>query len=126
LNSKELEKKVKSIVHSLAYEKGYVCSIDVFMRLGILSKEDYDSWRFGRIEYLEKVCKSNLHKLTFINKTIRLNAKELNLGKSWTSYRKYGKGVKIKLRFSKSGIDNIEESYATHYIDKNRKNSTEE
>lgn len=122
MNNKELEKKIKSLVHSLAYEKGYVCSVDLFLKLEILSKEDYDSWRFGKIEYLEKVCKTNLHKLSFINKTLRLEAKEINLENSWNFYKKYGKGFTTKLRFSKSGDEKIEDAYATHYVDKQRIN----
>jgi len=120
LNNKELEKNIKSLVHSLAYEKGYVCSVDLLLGLGILSKEDYESWRLGKIEYLEKVCKINLHKLSFINKTLRIKAKEINLEESWTDYRNFGKGIKIKLMFSKSGNENIEKAYATHYVDKQR------
>ena len=71
MNRKELEREVKKLVHSLRYEKGYVCAVDILMRLGYLSKNDYEDWRFGRVEYLERVCNVNLGKLTFINKTIR-------------------------------------------------------
>ena len=120
MNNKDLEKKVKSIVHSLQYEKGYVCSVDLFLRLEILSKDDYDSWRNGKIEFLEKACKANLHKLSFINKMLRSNANQLKLEESWTFYGKYGSDTKIKLRFSKSGDERIERLYATHYVNKQR------
>jgi len=60
-----------------------------------------------------------LSKLSRINKTIRKIATDLKLEKSGTSYNKYGKGKKIRLIFSKSGIKNIEDLYTTHYIDKN-------
>ena len=43
---------------------------------------------------------------------------DLKLDKSWSGYNQYGKGVKRRLKFSKSGNINIEEAYATHYIDK--------
>ncbi|MCP5110227.1 MAG: DUF2293 domain-containing protein, partial [bacterium] len=33
-----------------------------------------------------------------------------------TFYRKYGRGVKVKLRFSKSGKPVIEKAYRTHYV----------
>lgn len=39
MNNIELEAKVKSLVHSLKYEKGYVCSIDVLLRLEYLTKK---------------------------------------------------------------------------------------
>ena len=120
MNSLELEKKVKQIVHSLAYEKGFVCSVDVLLKLTYLSKQDHESWRFGRIDYLEKVCQVNLGKLSLINQTLRKNANELKLERSWTGYHKFGKGVSKKLIFSKSRDSKIEDAYATHYVDKKR------
>lgn len=120
MNNIELEKKIKSCVHALAYEKGYVCSIDVLLKLGYLSKKDLEAWRFRRVPCLERVCTVNLHKLSLINKTIKRHAKDRNLEPSWTGYNKFGKGAKIRLRFSKSGIKAIEDGYATHYVDKKR------
>jgi hypothetical protein len=49
-------------------------------------------------------------------------ATELDLKSSLTRYNKYGKGVKRRLRFSKSGQKNIENRYATHYIDNKKIN----
>lgn len=120
MNSIELEKEVKNLVYTLRYEKGLVCAVDILIKLDYLSKKDYENWRFGKVDYLEKVCNVNLSKLTLINKTIRKIATDLKLDKSWTGYNQYGKGVKRRLKFSKSGKINIEEAYATHYIDKNR------
>ncbi len=118
----ELERELKKSVHSLRYEKGYVCSVDILIRLGYLSKKGYEDWRFGKVEYLEKVCIANLGTLTFINKTIRKIAGELQLESSWTGYNQHGKNKKQRLIFSKSEQKNIEEAYATHYVDKERLN----
>jgi len=120
LNNNDIDKEVKRLVHQNRYEKGFVCVVDVLMQLDYLTKKDYEDWRFGRVDYLEKVCNVNLSKLTLINKLIRKYSTELDLKGSWTGYNKYGKGVKHRLRFSKSGQKNIEDRYATHYIDKNR------
>lgn len=120
MNNADLEKEVKRLVHLNRYEKGYVCPVDILMQLDYLSKNDYENWRFGRVDYLEKVCKINLRKLTFINKLIRKYSKDLGLKESWTAYNKFGKGVKKRLRFSKSGKQTIENAYSTHYIDKDR------
>ena len=122
MNTIELEKKVKQIAHSLLYEKGFICSVDILLRLEYLSKEDYESWRFGKVEYLEKVCKTNLSKLSLINQTIRKTANELKLERSWTGYHKFGKGESKKIIFSKSRDNRIEDAYATHYVDKKRIN----
>lgn len=120
MNNNDLDKEVKRLVHHNRYEKGYVCTVDVLMQLGYLTKKDYENWRFGRVDYLEKVCNTNLSKLTLINKLIRKYSSELNLKSSWTRYNIYGKGAKRQLRFSKSGNKTIEERYATHFIDNER------
>lgn len=120
MNNVDLEKEIQKIGRILIYEKGYICAVDMILRLKYLSKKDYEDWRFGRVRYLERVCKVNLSKLSTINKMIRKMAIDLQLDKSWTAYNQYGKGVKRKLTFSKSGNSSIEDAYATHYIDKNR------
>lgn len=126
MNNKDIDKEVKRLVHQNRYKKGFVCAVDVLMQLDYLTQKDYEDWRFGRVDYLEKVCNINLSKLTLINKLIRKYSTELNLKSSWTEYKKYGKGVKHRLRFSKSGNKNIEDRYATHYIDNKRINKLKE
>lgn len=116
MNNLELEKKIRRIIQELSDQKGFVCSIDVLIKLGYLSQMDLDNWRKGRITYLERVCKVNLKKLTTINQTIKQVSKKMNLKPSLTVYNKYGKGPKLRLRFSKYGNENIEKAYSTHYI----------
>ena len=116
MNNTDLRNKIKLIGKEIIEEKGYLTSIDVLLKLDYLSEKDYENWRFGKIDYLEKVCGANLKKLSTINKTIKEISGHWNLKKSWTAYNKYGKGKKIRLKFSKSGNEQIEEAYATHYI----------
>jgi hypothetical protein len=120
LNNTDLEKDVKRLVHQNRYEKGFVCAVDILLQLDYLTKKDYEDWRFGRVDYLEKVCKINLGKLTLINKLIGKYSAELDLKSSWTGYNQYGKGTNRRLRFSKSGDKTIEDRYATHYVDRDR------
>jgi len=117
LNRTELKNKILKISNQLIADKGFICSIDIFYELNYLDKSQINDWRFGKIPYLEKVCGKNLGTLTFINKTIKEIAKDLKLKPSWTAYNKFGKGVKTRLIFSKTREDNIENAYATHYID---------
>jgi hypothetical protein len=49
MNNQELEKKVTLVINSLIYEKGYICSVDVLLRLEYLSQKDYEDWRHGRV-----------------------------------------------------------------------------
>ena len=115
MNNLELEQKVKRITNELINEKGYICSVDVLLELSYLSKKDYESWRFGKVEYLEKVCCVNLKKLSLINKIIREQSLKMKLAQFLTAYNIWGKSEKRKLRFSKSGDRNIEKEYATHH-----------
>ena len=76
MNDKELHDKVHAAAHKLMKESGVVSSVEVLMAMGILTKADYENWRFGRVPYLEKVCKVNLRKLSKVNREIRVLAKK--------------------------------------------------
>ena len=116
MNDSELRGKVHSAAYTLIKDKGFASPADVLMLIGVLSKADYENWRFGRVDYLERVCKINLRKLSSINREIRSFAKKNNLMPSWTDYRKWGKGENRRLRFSKSGAESVERLYVTHYV----------
>lgn len=124
MNQEELKVKVINAANDLVNEKGYIAPVDIFMKINILSKKDYDDWRMGRIPYLEKVCKVNLSKISLIMKELRSYALKSNLKSSFTVYKKWGKGNKIDLIFSKSRNKNIENAYSTHFI--NHKSLSEE
>ena len=94
--------------------RGYAAPVDVLMDIGVLDKKKYEDWRFGRVDYLERVCNTNLHKLSEIMKAIRICAKDLDLKPSYSDYQQWG-AKNHKLRFSKSKDPNIEKHYATHY-----------
>ena len=122
MNDKELHAKVNAAAYKLMRASGIVSPVEVLMEIGILSRADYERWRKGQLDYLERLCKINLRKLSKINKEIRAFAIRNNLKPSWTLYRKWGKrqrdvdGNTVKLRFSKSGDEKVERWYATHYI----------
>ena len=118
MNNTDLENNIRRIISELSDEKGYICSVDVLLGLNYLAKPDYERWRNGQVEYLEKICQTNLSKLSTINKIIRQVAAQMKLEPSLTVYNKYGKGPKQKLRFSKSGDFNIEKAYSTHFLNK--------
>ena len=125
MNGKELIGKVHSSMYQQLKKRGYATAVNVLMDLGILSKTDYELWRNGKVLYLEKVCKVNLKKLSTILHEMRVYAKNGNLKpsfcvyKRWAVKKKNGQGKKpvIKLRFSKSGSEDIEKQYAIHFVD---------
>ena len=116
MNDTELIKIIHKIANELSDAKGYVCSVDVLLKLGYLSQADYENWRFGRTDSLERVCQCNLSKLKTINQAIRQVSMKMNFKPSLSVYNKWGKGVKQRLRFCKSGNTNIEKAYSTHYV----------
>jgi len=118
MNNAEIKTRVHAAMYKLIKEKGVASPVEVLLELGILSKENYEDWRFGRVSYLERVCQINLGKLSTINHEIRVFARKNELKPSWTAYMKWGKGNKTRLRFSKSSGEQIERLYATHYVSK--------
>jgi hypothetical protein len=116
MNRKELNKKLSTITAELIREKGYICFVDIFIKLGYLDFKDYELWRTKKIPYLEKVIKVNLMKINFIMRFVQKNSINGKLEQSRTEYKSWGKGKKDYLRFSKSGEENIEKLYATHFV----------
>jgi hypothetical protein len=121
-NDTDLQAKVHSAMYNHVKEKGAATPVEVLISVGALSKEDYESWRRGEVLFLERVCKVNLRKLSFIMHEIRVYARKHDLKASWAFYKKWktnkegNSGTTVKLRFSKSGDENIEKQYATHYV----------
>ena len=128
MNNGELTAKVRSAVYHQCRDRGFAAPVDVLMEVGYLSKQDYENWRYGRVDYLERVCKANLSKLSLIMREMRSYAAKAGLKPSFCCYKrcgakkKNGQGQKpvIPLRFSKSGDPEIERRYATHFVDLKR------
>jgi len=116
MDKKNLRGQMHNSMYHQIQKQGYATSVDVLQDIDILKKEDYESWRFGRVPYLEQVCGGNLHLLSDIIKEMRKYAAKNNLKPSWTCYHGWGRNKQSKLRFSKSSKESIEQSYATHYI----------
>jgi hypothetical protein len=93
-----------------------VAPIDVFVHMDLLSKADVESWRFGRVPYLERVIRCSLGKTSRILRILRMHVHDLNMIPSHTAYVKWGKGPRTPLRFSKTGDRNLEEAYSRHFL----------
>ena len=91
-------------------------AVEVLIDMGKLSRKDYEDWRMGRVPFLERVIGVNLGKLQVILRELAATGRQLGLKESFTDYRKWGKGAKLRLRFSKSGDPNVEKAYATHFV----------
>ena len=118
MNRAEIRKKTRAAANNLVAEKGYVSPVDLFIKMKVISPQNYQDWRVGRIACLERVTTGGLGKLNTILKELRDYARSQGWYPSKTVYNKWGKGRKIRLRFSKSGRPNLEEIYSTHYVKK--------
>jgi hypothetical protein len=108
--------KVVNAVSTVLAKKNFVAPIDLFVEMGLLDKADLEAWRFGSIEYLERVLHGNLSKLNRILRILKLHAQSLNLKPSFTAYVRWGKKPRTRLRFSKNVDENLEIAYATHFV----------
>lgn len=126
MKDSELIRKVHSSVYHQCQRRGYAAPVDVLIEVGVLPKQKYEDWRFGRVPYLEAACTCNLRQLSFIMKQMRSYAKKAGYRQSFCYYKQWGKkdgqGKRkvYPLRFSKSGNPEIEKSYATHFVDQKK------
>lgn|GEM_PF-591859 len=116
MKKRDLLRKLSTVTGRLLRDKGYISYPDVFQDLGYLDQNDYESWRFRRVPYLEKVVQVNLSRISFIMKTVRRNSLNGKLKPSHTGYVSWGKGRKVRLRFTRRGVPAIEELWATHFV----------
>lgn len=128
MTDKEIIGKVHAAVYHQCRSRGYATPVDVLMDIGVLSEQNYEDWRWGRVPYLEAACTVNLRKLSFILHQMRVYAQKSGLKPSFTCYKQWGlkkksgqgRGPVILLRFSKSGDPGVERWYATHFVDSKR------
>ena len=120
MNENELIGKIHSSMYHQLQSRGYAAPVDVLIDTGILPKQKYEDWRFGRVRYLEAVCNANLKRLSFVLHQMRVYAQAHGLKPSFCYYKRWGVRKKngtghkpvIPLQFSKSGSPEIERSYA--------------
>ena len=82
MNEKELIGKIHSSMYHQLRTCGYAAPVDVLMDTGILPKQKYEDWRFGRVRYLEAVCNANLKRLSFVLHQMRVYAQAHGLKQS--------------------------------------------
>jgi hypothetical protein len=112
----EFEQRVVRAAEAALSRQQYVSAIDVLCGMGLLAPSHVDSWRKGRVDYLERVIQGNLHKISSSMEIFRRWARERGLKPSETRYVRGARAETIALQFSKSGDPAIEQSYSTHYV----------
>ena len=94
----------------------YVSAIDVLCGMGLLHFSQVDSWRKGRIDFLERVIQGNLSKISSSMAIFRRWALKKGLKPSETGYVRRTRSGTLPLQFSKSGDPAIEKNYRIHYL----------
>jgi hypothetical protein len=108
--------RISRAVELILEKDKVVRPIDVLVGMQLLSGDDLEQWRRGRIPYLEKVIGCNLTRLSRLLRILRFHVHDLNLVPSTTAYMRHGSGPKQQLRFTKTGDVRLERAYATHFI----------
>jgi hypothetical protein len=111
-----LEERVVQAAEAALSRQQYVSAIDVLCGMGLLLPMHLDSWRKGRVDYLERVVQGNLRKISSSMAIFRRWAQEKGLKPSETRYVRRARSGTIALQFSKSGDSAIEKNYSTHYV----------
>jgi hypothetical protein len=115
-NKLDLQSRVHRAAEAALFRQQYVSAIDVFRGMGLLASSQVESWRKGRVDFLERVIEGNLKKISLSMAIFRRWATEKGLKPSETQYVRHSRAGNIALRFSKSGDPGIEKSYRTHFV----------
>ncbi len=113
---RELESRVVRAAEVAHSRQQFVSAIDVLCGMGLLAPSQVDSWRKGRIDFLERVIQGNLKKISSSMAIFRRWALKKGLKPSETGYVRRTRSGKLPLQFSKSGDPVIEKNYRTHYV----------
>jgi len=105
--------KVVRATAMLLKESDEIAPVGILMQIGNLTSKDYDAWRRGRVQYLERVFQGSLSKANRYLRIIGFYASDLEMVPNQYTYRQIGK--KRILRFSRTNDQNVEKSYARHF-----------
>jgi hypothetical protein len=108
--------RIERVVARILAQGKVVAPVDVLIGMDLLKPACLEDWRRGRVPFLERHILGNLTRLTRLLRILRMHAHDLNLVPTVVEYRRWGKGPKQRLRFTKTGDPRIEEAYARHFV----------
>ena len=94
----------------------YVSAVDVLMGIGFLQFVHFQSWKKGRVGFLEETIQAGQAKIRLSTALFREWAVAKGLTPSETRYVRLAPGGPVELRFSESGNPDVERNYRTHYL----------
>ena len=108
--------KISRAVEIILEREKVVRPIDVLIGMQLLSRNNLEEWRCGRVPYLEAVIDCNLTRLSLLLRVLRFHFHDLSLVPSTAAYIRHGSGPNRQLRFTKTGDAKLERAYSTHFI----------
>jgi hypothetical protein len=112
----ELKRRVVNAAEAALSHHQYVSAIDVFVGAKMLDPSHVQSWKKGRIDFLERMIQANLKKTSLSMAILRQWALAKGLKPGETHYVRSGRGGTVELQFTRSGDPVIEKNYRTHYV----------
>jgi hypothetical protein len=110
-----LEQRVMAAANTALDRNQFVAPIEVLTGLGWLRSEHAEAWRRGGVPYLERVTVASLAKLSRALRILRHWAELKGLQPRETVYVSWTPD-RHRLRFTKTGDENLERAYRTHWI----------
>jgi hypothetical protein len=112
----KLEERVYRAAEAALVHQHYVSAIDVLCGMGLLASSAVDSWRKGRVEFLESEIQGSPNKISSSIAIFQRWAQEKGLKPSEAEYVRHARSGTVPLQFSKSGDPQIEKVFRTHYV----------
>ena len=116
MSSQNLEDRVIQAAETALARQEYVSAIDVLCGMGLLAFTHVESWRKGRIEFLEPMIQGSPQKISASLEIFHGWVREKGLKPSETHYVRRTRNGIAPLQFSAGGDPNIEKTYATNYV----------
>ena len=115
-NQDALKQRVLQAAENALADHGYVSLIDLFTGMRLLEPVHVESWRKGRIDFLERMLQGSANKIAFSQSVFRQWVREKGLQPSETRYLRAGRDGPVELRFTVSGDPEIEKTCRTHFV----------
>ena len=112
----KLEERVYRAAEEALVRQHYVSFIDVLCGMGLLASSAVNSWRKGRIDFLESEIQGSRNKLSSSIAIFLRWAQEKGLKPSETDYVRTARSGTVPLQFLLSGDPQIENVFRTHYV----------
>lgn len=112
---RSLEDRVTAAAGAAVTRQQYVAPIDVLIEVGWLRPDQAQAWRRGGVPYLERVTAAGLGPLGTALRVLRRWAERSGLQPRETIYVSWTPD-RYLLRFTKTGDEDTERAYRTHWI----------